>query len=145
MMRRSLIVLTTSVALLMMALVPAGATPPSSVEIVVPGFDGPFEATGPAVDDGVICESGDVETVFVKPAGFQSNRVLILTVGKYFVCDDQSGTFFAKLQVKIDGEGASFNWVIQEGTGDYEDLHGSGGGFVVPVDTDIYQGRVHID
>lgn len=145
-MRRFLVVVTTFVALLaMVALAPAGATPPSSVEIVVPGFEGPFIATGSAVDDGVICGSGEVFTTGVKAAGFQSNRLVNLTVGKQFVCDDVSGTFFAKLQVKIDGEGASFNWVIKEGTGDYVDLHGSGGGFVVPVNTDVYQGRVHID
>lgn len=125
---------------------PAGATPPSDVEIVVPGFDGPFVATGPAVDDGVVCGTGEVSTTFIKAAGFQSNPGVNLTVGKEFTCDDESGTFSAKLQVRIDFvRGVSFQWVITGGTGAYEDLHGTGSGFVVPVDTDIYQGRLHID
>lgn len=125
---------------------PAGATPPADVEIVVPGFEGPFVATGTAVDDGVVCGTGEVITTFVKPAGFQSNRAVNLTVGKEFTCDDGSGTFSAKLQVRLDfARGVSFQWVITDGTGAYEDLRGAGSGFVVPVDTDIYQGGLHVD
>lgn len=125
---------------------PAVATTPSDIEIVVPGFEGPFVATGPAVDDGVVCGTGEVSTTFVKPAGFQSNRAINLTVGKEFTCEDGSGTFSAKLQVRIDfARGTSFQWVITGGTDEYEDLHGAGSGFVVFEDTDIYQGGMHID
>ncbi len=103
-------------------------------------------ATGAAVDDGVVCGTGEVVTTFVTAAGFQSNRAVNLTVGKEFTCDDGSGTFSAKLQVRIDFDrGVSFHWVITGGTGDYEDLHGAGSGFVVPVDTDIYQGGLHVE
>lgn len=144
-MRRILMILATVfVLLLMVPLVPAGATAPADVEIVVPGFEGPFVATGAAVDDGIVCGSGEVVTTFVKGAGFQSGLGFNLTVGKLFTCDDGSGTFSAKLQVRI-AEGVAFHWVITSGTGDYEDLHGAGSGFVVPVDTDIYQGGLHID
>lgn len=146
-MRKYLTIAATVVALLLMVpLVPAAATPPSDVEIVVPGFAGPFVATGSAVDDGVICGAGEVATTFVKASGFQSGKGVNLKVGKLFTCDDSSGTFTAKLEVHIVfAEGVTFNWVIKEGTGAYEDLHGSGSGFVVPVDTDVYQGGMHIN
>jgi hypothetical protein len=135
-----------SVALIGSVASPAGATPPADVEIVVPGFEGPFVATGTAVDDGVVCGTGEVFTTYVKAAGFQSNRGVNLTVGKEFTCDDESGTFSAKLQVRIDfAQGVSFNWVITGGTDEYEDLRGVGSGFVVPVDTDVYQGGLHVD
>lgn len=138
------------IAIVLIGLVasPAGATPPSDVEIEVQGFVGPFDATGTAVDDGVVCPSGvvtDVPDIF-KAAGFQSNGGVNLTVGKLFACEDGSGTFSAKLQVRIDAQGAvSFRWVITGGTGDYENLHGGGSGFVVPENTDIYQGGLHVD
>ena len=126
--------------------VPAGATPPSDVEIVVPGFEGPFEATGIAADDGLLCAQGEVFNTAISGAGFQSNRLFNLTVFKEFTCDDGSGTFLVKLQVQVNfSSGTSFNWVVVSGTGDYEDLHGTGTGFVVSGDTDVYQGGVHID
>jgi hypothetical protein len=143
--------IAASIAVFCVALVgplasPAEATPPSDVEIVVPGFEGPFVATGSAVDDGVVCATGEVLTTDVKAAGFQSNRGVNLQVGKEFTCDDGSGTFAAQLQVRIDfARGTSFQWVITGGTDAYEALHGTGSGFVVPADTDIYQGRLHTE
>lgn len=143
--------IAASIAVLCVALVglpasPAGATPPSDVEIVVPGFEGPFRATGTAVDDGVVCAEGEVITTYNQAAGFQSNLGVSLQVGKEFTCDDGSGTFSAQLQVRIDfARGVSFQWVITGGTGAYETLHGTGSGFVAPVDTDIYQGRLHTE
>jgi hypothetical protein len=134
--------------LVMLALaVPAGAdSPPSGVEIVVPGFEGPFTASGPAVDDGILCATGTAVNGDVRGAGFQSNRLFNLTVFKEFTCDDASGSFVLKLQVQVNSvRGTSFNWVVVSGTGEYVDLHGRGRGFVAPVDTDIYQGGVHID
>ena len=123
-----------------------GATPASDVQIEVPGFEGPFIATGPAVDDGVVCGSGVVVTTFNRAAGFQSGSAVSLAVGKEFTCDDASGTFSAKLQVRVYFEvGATFRWVITGGTGKYADLHGTGSGFVVGGDTDVYQGGMHID
>ncbi len=145
-MRRAYLIVAAVIALVVVPLVPAGATAPADVEIVVPGFDGPFTATGAAVDDGVVCGEGEVVTTFVKGAGFQSDFAVNLTVGKDFACDDGSGTFSAKLQVRIVfAEGVTFRWVITGGTGDYEDLRGAGSGFVVPPDTDVYQGGLHID
>ncbi len=145
---RRVLVLIGMAAVLLTGLVaaPAGATSPSDVEITVPGFEGAFEATGTAVADGVVCGSGEVETTFTKFAGFQSGSGVNLTVGKEFSCDDDSGTFSAKLQVRINfADGVAFKWVITGGTGDYADLRGAGSGFVAAPDTDIYQGGLHID
>jgi len=146
-MRRILVTAAAVIALLLMTpLVPAGATAPADVEIVVPDFEGPFVATGAAVDDGVICGAGEVFTTFVKASGFQSNQHLILKVGKVFICGDGSGTFDAKLEVRIDFDtGVSFQWVVVGGTGDYERLRGSGSGFVLQPDTDVYSGGLHIN
>lgn len=145
-MQRLLLSIAMAAALLLAApAAPASATPPSDVEIIVPGFEGPFTATGTAVDDGVVCGSGEVVTTYVRGAGFQSGLGFNLSVGKDFTCDDESGTFSAKLQVRITSDGATFRWVITGGTGDYEDLRGTGSGFVVGIDTDVYQGGLHID
>jgi len=140
------VIMTATLGLLIFVpLIPAGATAPADVEIVVPGFEGPFEAMGPAVDEGVVCASGEVVTTYIEAAGFQSGIGVNLTVGKEFTCGDDSGTFSAKLQVRIDRRGATSNWVIVDGTGMYERLHGAGSVFVVQEDTDIYQGGLHID
>lgn len=147
----------TLALLLLIAVVPASASsPPLEVNFDVPteipdeGFPsfGPFSATGPAVDAGLICPTGDTIDVFVKASGFQSEFGVNLQVVKLFICDDGSGEFYIKLQVRIDQKGDNFNWTIIEGTGDYEKLHGTGSGVGFPIPEgvlDIYEGKVHID
>lgn len=107
---------------------------------------GPFVATGPAVNDGIVCASGDVLDVSSKFAGF-TDFGFNIQVQKEFTCDDDSGSFFMKLQVRIDHKGDNFNWVIAGGTGDYERLHGAGSGVGInPQPTtidDIYDGKLH--
>jgi len=73
-------------------------------------------------------------------------------VFKAFICDDGSGTFGLKLQVRIDRNGVNFNWVGVGGTGEYADLLvgvGSGVGIEgVPCGDplecvlDLYTGKV---
>ena len=79
----------------MIAVVPASAASPTGVTIVSPmtfnpdGFNfGTFEASGPAVDAGLICESGTVDDTRIIFAGFQSNRGAQIPVRKTFTCDD---------------------------------------------------------
>ena len=142
-MRRVLVLMVTMAVMLALA-VPAGATPPSGVEIVVPDFAGPFTATGPAVDDDVVCAAGDVHDHSGKVTGFSSNGFNFQGI-KHFICDDASGEFFINLLARIDfRKGVSFSWNVLSGTGDYENLRGAGSGFVVPTDTDVYQGGFHI-
>ncbi len=138
-MRRVLIVLAALVMLLLaLPVAPAGATPPSDVEITVPGFVGPFTATS-----DVICPTGTVADLAGKAAGFQSGQGFNLQIVKEFTCDDLSGSFVLKLQVRI-ADGVRFNWIVVDGTGAYADLHGSGTGFVLLPDTDVYMGGMHI-
>ncbi len=139
-MRRALIMVAALVLLLLvLPVAPAGATPPSDVEITVPGFVGPFTATG-----DVICPAGSVADLAGKAAGFQSGKGFNLQIFKEFTCDDLSGTFVLKLQVRI-ADGVRFNWTVVDGTGAYGDLHGSGTGFVLLPDTDVYTGKMHVD
>jgi hypothetical protein len=155
---RRLLVLVVALSVAMALALPAGATPPTDVgfeaEMTIPE-DGPpfgeFTATGPAVDDGLMCSSGDVAQVFGKASGFQLDKGNVnFQVIHKFTCDDQSGEFFVKLQVRIDQNGNNSQWNIVGGTGDYIDLHGGGKAFGLsctdPCDVlDVYAGGLHID
>jgi hypothetical protein len=148
---RKLAMLVIAAAFLLPAL-PALATPPEAVHFVVPtefAVQNEFTASGPAVDSGIMCPAGTVDDIFGKASGFQSERGVIFQVVKVFTCDDGSGSFVVKLQVRIDFKGDNFQWVVLGGEGDYSNLHGSGTGIGIdPTETsitDIYDGAVHID
>ena len=139
--RFMVLVLAAALAALAAASTAAAATP-TAVEIVSHmdfnqegGFNtGDFEASGAAVDQGLICESGTVEDTRLIFAGFQSRVGKIqIPVRKTFTCDDGSGEIFIKIQVHLDlsSQTETFSWVVLGGTGDYSDLHGSGGGTTV--------------
>jgi hypothetical protein len=159
----------TLVALLLVAMgVPStavAASPLRDIEMSVPTVfvdpgdpgdpDGAFTATGPAVAEGLVCATGETYPLRGSATGWQSNRVANFHVLKEFVCDDDSGSFFVKLEVHYafatTPEHSEFNWTIKGGTGDYEDLHGSGSGMGLYADPetppggvlDAYDGRVH--
>jgi hypothetical protein len=157
-MRRTLVIVA-ALALMLVAvpLAPAGATPPLDVVFEVPTFvppgggptGGPFVATGPAVDDGIMCATGDTIDVFAKVSGLPSNRGANIQVVKLFTCDDGSGEFYVKLQVRIDRNGDNFSWTVMDGTGAYAELHGTGDGIGIPLPDDavfdVYEGKVHVD
>jgi len=147
---RRVLALTAAMAAMLALAAPAGATPPSGVNIEVDtDISSPFTASGPAVDDGVVCASGVVEDVFFKASGFQSNTGVNFQIVKEFTCDDGSGDFSVKLQVRLlfDDSPATFNWNVVDGTGAYENLHGTGTGVGLPCDTcfvlDVYDGGLH--
>jgi len=107
-----------------------------------------FTATGPAVDAGIVCPSGDTVEVFVKASGFQSQKEVNFQVVKLFTSADGSGEFLVKLQVRNDRKGDNFNWNILGGTDAYEKLHGTGSGIGLPLEggvLNLYEGKVHID
>ena len=159
-MRKLTITTTWTLVLVIVLSVAPGfaSSPPAAVQFEVettfgsdgaPSF-GPFTATGPAVDQGLVCPNGDTIDVFGKVSGFQSAKGgLNFQVVKQFTCGDGSGEFFVKLQVRVDWRGDNFNWTITGGTGQYEDLHGTGQGIglnVVPDGVlDVYTGKVHTD
>ena len=124
--------LAAAVALLAIA-GPVGAATPNDVNIVTVNDKttgtGTFEASGSAVDSGLVCAQGatvDTDHVF---GGYQSGRKVEVQARKEFTCADGSGTFFVKIQIHVVfGGDEPFSWVVQGGTGDYEGLGGSGDG-----------------
>lgn len=110
------------------------------------GFNfGTFEASGSAVDNGTICDSGTVDDTRIIFVGFQSGRGAQIPVRKTFTCDDGSGTFFVKIQVHLDFESSTetFSWVTLGGTGDYAHLKGSGSGSTVSEGSDPQTGNIN--
>ena len=133
------------------AAAPASAAAPKAVEIVSPMTFAPpgefnfgtFEASGPAVDDGLICESGDVNDTGIMIAGGQSRAGKIqIPVYKTFTCPD--GELFIRIQVHLDLETftETFSWVVLGGTGAYADVRGSGRGFSFSQNPDV--GNVNV-
>jgi hypothetical protein len=98
----------------------------------------------------VICPAGQTVDLFGKASGATSQTGVNFQVAKQFSCDDGSGEFYVKLQVRIDRKGDNFNWVILGGTGAYEDLHGGGNGTGIylggdpEVVLDLYKGTAHL-
>lgn len=149
---RRLLLVVLMVATMVTAALPAGATPPTDVGIEVEtsllGEPSPFVVT---VDDGgLLCTDGTVVDDSGKVTGFSPNGFNFQGV-KHFICDDGSGEFFINLQARIDfRKGTTFNWNVLRGTGDYEDLHGAGGGVGLELCGpdcvfDVYDGGMHID
>ena len=132
---------------------PAAAATPTQVTIIsnmtFPGPDQPnvgdFTATGPAVDAGLICASGDVTDIRYVFGGFQSGRGVQIQVVKAFECDRTDETIYIKIQVHVNPDGTeSFTWVVLDGTGPYGKLAGSGAGATINQtpngNTNIYTG-----
>lgn len=142
---------------LVMPVATVEAMPPLDVSFEVqttfidggPLSGGPFTASGPAVDAGLVCAAGDtIDNDLPQAAGYQSERGANLLIVKHFSCTDESGDFWIKLQVRIDARGDSFTWAIVDGTGAHERLRGTGSGLGVPTDygvLDLYEGGMHTD
>lgn len=150
-MRKSIILLTfISILILFIGVLPtAAASPPVDVLIEVGEYitgPGDFHTYGPAASGGHICDSGTTIDLFVKGQPGKNLQVI-----KEFICDDESGTFIVKLQVKFDKEDPSmthFKWNITGGTNAYASLKGGGTGVGLPTGGpydifDIYNGKVH--
>ena len=153
---RRLILLAAVAALFLVALPVASAVaaPPEQVSFGGPAFfagdhpfTGAFVAEGPAVDSGAMCPVGT--TTYVVTNERQTPKGVNLTILREFTCDDVTGTFQVRLQVRIPSEQLStFRWVVVGGTGDYEDLKGNGNGFgLFPIGEfgvwDVYEGKLH--
>jgi hypothetical protein len=130
-----------AIIVLLAVAVPVAARSPQDVTIVShvtfnpdgPNF-GDFEATGAAVDNGLICPTGTFVDTFIAFTGYQSDRgVVQLQVAKLFTCDDDTGSFVVKLQIQANFDTGieTFEWVVFGGEG-YESLRGSGSGSTVP-------------
>lgn len=105
---------------------------------------GTFQASGPAVDAGLICPSGRLTDISGSTAGKQ-NPNLILFVHKHFVCDDGSGMFEMDLNVRIAESGFTVRWLIVAGDGSYLNLSGEGDIQTAVINGtiyDIYSGKL---
>jgi hypothetical protein len=156
-MRRSFRLAAAAAALaLVLPLASTQATTPADVSFVVPTTFppaggptlGPFTASGPAVDAGLVCPAGDTIDVGAMASGFRSRTGVNFHVVKLFTCGDGTGSFLVKLEVRIDRRGDNFNWVILDGEGAYETLRGTGVGTGTPIPggvLDAYDGEVHLN
>lgn len=155
---RKLIPLIIVILLLGVTFTPGVAySPPAGVVFEIethippggPGY-GPFVASGPAVDAGIVCSSGDTLDIKVSVDENQDDQVLNLEVFKEFTCADGSGSFVMKLEVLLSPQGSQANWMIFSGTGDYANLHGTGKLISsLPTGGDIldetFAGKLHIN
>jgi len=96
-----------------------------------------FEASGSAVDEGLVCPSGTTEFTDdgtpPKHAGASGRWEDVYT------CDDGSGTFTIGADGFIDVDGLGYGvWDIGSGTGSYETLAGGGGVFTGPTGPDTW-------
>lgn len=120
------------VAVLALA-VPAAASPPEGVHIEVPvdgtSGVGTFTATGPAAGGVVICDEGVVQRPFSEVNSWKGGRGIRVRLLREFTCNDGSGTFIMRIKARIQFDPSrevSGRWKIISGTGDYENLRGSG-------------------
>ena len=132
------------------------AAPPLALHIEVVEFTiGPtpdtFYASGPAVDDGLVCGTGAVSDVGGTSHGNPNGPFKTFKVLKHFICGDGSGTFDIEMNVKLDNVSheTTAQWKIVGGTDDYAQLKGNGLLIGTPevepgsIITDFYDGKVH--
>lgn len=131
---------------------PAWAAPPSNVSIEVlrtiltPGEF--FTASGPVVDNGLVCASGTTELLSFEAHATKNHKIRIWQMLKRFNCDDLSGTFDVKVVIRFDlnTRETTGKWNVSAGTGAYADLRGSGSFNQTQVGLTFkegYDGRVH--
>jgi hypothetical protein len=88
---------------------------------------GTFEATGPAVDAGLICATGTIEYT-EGPDEDPAAETVLWRWEDILTCDDGSGAFRIGVDEYADVNGTSYGvWNIVSGTGAYEGLQGGGG------------------
>lgn len=115
----------------------------------IAGGTEPFTATGPAVDDGLVCGTGTVvETAATSKD--TNGPYTKLWITKRFDCGDGSGTFDVDMVVKLNKSTGTTtaNWKVVAGTGNYASLKGNGSLFGTPIVMgvtifDVYDGKLH--
>jgi len=136
---RRLVVLAVAGLAVISVAAPAAAAPARGVHIVSQvtfdpnGNFGVFDASGAAVEAGLICASGTFVDTGLAFRGFQSGHAVQIYVGKTFTCPG-SGTLNVKLQINASFDGTeNFAWSITGGTGADATLRGGGTGSTVPI------------
>lgn len=147
------IALLLGLMLVLLSVSVAFAAPPLQLHMVVDEFvfaDGePFLASGPAVANGVICDTGIVTDIYSIPYGSSQGSYTLLNIRKQYDCDDESGTFYINMKVKLDANGyTTAHWKFDGGTNAYINLKGNGKlvgnpNLATNDILDIYDGKVH--
>jgi hypothetical protein len=124
-------VLGVTLILLLALAVPVMAAPPMGLHIEVLATinqqsPDEFTASGPAVEAGTVCGSGESTDVGVAVMPVTPD-LSILRVTKQFACDG-GGTFNVDMVVRLDltTHDTTATWRITGGTGDYAGLRGRG-------------------
>ena len=158
-------------AVLIVTLAACSSSGPMAVEITGPVGtpDGPSDLSGPAVDEGVICSAATFEELKFEDADgkvlnedevaqaqqveMETGEKVIAVKYDQWTCSDGSGTFvtadrdkLAMADMDFEGVNEVADWEIESGTGDYEDLTGSGRITVdFPQGTVVYSGEIQND
>ena len=111
---------------LLIGVLPLGAAASTPVAVTIDIHEDFAEATGTfTAQSAVLCVSGTTSTL-TRVTG--SGATLNFHSLKTFTCADGSGTFTLRIQARVMPCAASDwgSWSVAGGTGDYEDLHGTG-------------------
>ncbi len=110
---RNVVVTISAILLILLLAAPANASPSLPVTIDLAqvldenhqGFvPSPFVATGPAVDAGLICRQGmahNLTETVSGPFDLRNQYLEIHHFTKLFVCDDGSGSFLIKAEMRL--------------------------------------------
>lgn len=144
-----------ALVLLTVSISPASAAPPPAIHIEVDDIIGDsgelFLASGPAVDDGLVCPYGKVYDLSTTIIGSPGGKFTKLRILKQFICgDNNDNVFLIKMTVRLNnatGE-TTARWQMAGGTGPYTILNANGtlvGTPIVPGISihDVYDGIVH--
>lgn len=108
-----------------------------------------FNASGPAVNNNVVCTTGTVSDGNVSQSGSTQGAYSHFDVLKKFDCADGSGTFDIELKVKLENAtgNTTASWKLANGTGNYANINGEGNlvGTAIVQGTsifDVYDGKV---
>ena len=128
--------------------------------------DSPAPVTGPAVDEGVVCDAvtyvegeffdldgnavTDEERDQLMQVEMETGEEVFSAKDGRWTCADGSGTFetveeftLAMRDYNFEGSNDVATWTVESGTGDYEDLTGSGNVVVdFSKETVVYDGEI---
>jgi hypothetical protein len=160
--------LLVAISLLVMAASCSSTSEPMAVEITGPLGPGETAAqiTGPAVADGIVCEAAtyvegdffdldgkvltDEERDQLMQVEMETGEIVFSAKDGRWTCVDGSGTFdtvdtptMAASDLDFEGTNEPATWTVEDGTGEYEGLSGSGTVIVdFPNGTVVYDGEL---
>ena len=146
----------------------SSSSEPMAVQITGPlgPSDSPAPVTGPAVDEGTLCDAvtyvegeffdldgnavTEEERAQLMQVEMETGEMVFSAKDGLWTCADGSGTFetvdkgtLAMADYNFEGSNNVATWTVQNGTGDYEGLSGSGNVIVdFSKETVVYEGEM---